>query len=287
MWQGLDVFLAVVEHGSFSKAANVLDVSTSYVSRQIQQLEQRLGTILIHRTTRAQNLTDSGREYAVKLKVIQQELIDATNHIQGIQRQPKGLIRLSGAGDFVANRIAPVVAEFLQRYPEVSIEFDFNNRNIDLVEEGVDLAIRFGRLQDSNLIARKLCHRPMSLVASPEYITRHSPPIHPYELANHNCLIAINNRWRFNIAQQVEEVKVSGNWRSNNPHAILSACKQGLGIAHLAQDIVAESIKSGQLAYLLPEFQVQDNATWLVYPRKDLMPYRVRLLIGFLLGHFS
>ncbi|MBQ4863369.1 LysR family transcriptional regulator [Pseudoalteromonas sp. MMG013] len=287
MWQGLDVFLAVVEHGSFSKAANVLDVSTSYVSRQIQQLEQRLGTILIHRTTRTQNLTDSGREYAIKLKVIQQELVDATNHIQGIQRQPKGLIRISGAGDFVANSIAPIVAEFLKRYPEVSIEFDFNNRNIDLIEEGFDLAIRFGRLQDSNLIARKLCHRPMSLVASPEYIANTPIPIHPYELVNHNCLIAINNRWRFNITQQVKEIKVTGNWRSNNPHAILKACIQGLGIAHLAQDIVTESIASGRLIYLLPDFQVQDNATWLVYPRKDLMPYRVRLLIEFLLEHVN
>lgn len=287
MWQGLEVFLAVVEHGSFSRAATALNTSTSYVSRQIKQLEQRLGTVLLHRTTRTQNLTASGREYALKLKVIQQELQDATNHIQGVQKQPKGVIRMSGAGDFVANQIAPIVAEFLTHYPDVSVDLDFNNRNIDLVEEGFDLAIRFGRLQDSSLIARKLCTRPMSLVASPQYLAQHGVPIHPYELINHNCLVTIHNRWRFSITQQIEDVKVSGNWRSNNPQAVLNACIQGLGIAYLAEDIVSHAVTKGQICYLLPQFQVSDNATWLVYPRKDLVPYRVKLLIDFLLERFA
>ena len=283
MWHGLDEFLHVVEHGSFTKAAKVMEVSTSHISRQVQQLENRLGSLLFQRTTRKISLTDAGREYAVKLKAIKQELIDANNQLQGEQRKPKGVIRISGAGEFVACHVAPKIVEFVKRYPEVEVDMDFNNRNVDLVEEGFDLAIRFGRMQDSNLIARPLSPRIMTLVASPEYLAHHPTPTTPQQLTAHNCLIAMGKRWRFNFAGDIKEVKVAGNWRSNHPRALLSATLAGLGIAHLATDIVDKYIENGQLITLLDEFQVTDNASWLVYPRKDLMPYRVRLLIEHLL----
>ena len=287
MWQGLDEFLHVVEYGSFTQAAKAMDVSTSHISRQVQQLENRLGSLLFQRTTRRISLTDAGREYAVKLKAIKQELIDANNQLQGEQRKPKGLIRISGAGEFVAANVAPRIVEFVKRYPEVEIDMDFNNRNVDLVEEGFDLAIRFGRMQDSNLIARLLSPRIMTLVASPEYLQQHQAPSDPFQLAEHNCLIAISKRWRFNFAGDIKEVKVSSNWRSNHPKALLNATLAGLGIAHLASDIVQPYVQQGQLVTLLDEFQVTDNASWLVYPRKDLMPYRVRLLIEYLLTSFK
>ncbi|BBN80059.1 LysR family transcriptional regulator [Pseudoalteromonas sp. A25] len=287
IWQGLEVFLAVVEQGSFSKAAEKLETSTSYVSRQIQQLEKRLGTTLIQRTTRSQNLTDAGRQYATKLKVIQQELIDATNHVQGVQNTPKGQIKIAAAGEFVANHVTPRIAEFIKVYPEVSVDIDFNNRNVDLVEEGFDLAIRFGLLQDSNLIARKLCPRPMTWVVSKGYQNIHGNIRHPYELCQHNCLSASQGRWRFNICDQIEEIKVAGNWRSNNSFALINACLAGLGVAHLAKDIAQPYVDQGKLEYVLESFQVNDGATWLVYPRRDLMPYRVRLLIEFLIDSFA
>ncbi|MCG7547176.1 LysR family transcriptional regulator [Pseudoalteromonas sp. Of7M-16] len=287
MWQGLDIFLAVVEHSSFSKAATALDVSTSHVSRQIQQLETRLGTVLLQRTTRSIKLTEEGLAYANKLKVIQQELLDANNELQGVQHTPKGPIKITGAGDFMANRVAPIIAKFCKLYPEVHVHIDFNARNVDLVEDGFDLAIRFGRLQDSRLIARKLSTRYMKLLASPEYL-KNAPPLEkPQDLSKHNCLIAISNRWRFLGDKGIDEIKVTGSWRSNNPQAILHACKSGLGIAHLAQDIAERSIVNGELISLLDDHQVTDNATWLVYPRKDLIPLRVRLLIDFLLKHTS
>lgn len=287
MWQGLDIFLAVVEHGSFSKAANALDVSTSHVSRQIQQLESRLGTVLLQRTTRSIKLTEEGLAYAAKLKDIQHALLDANNELQGVQHTPKGPIRITGAGDFVANRVAPVIVQFCQLYPEVDVHLDFNARNVDLVEDGFDLAIRFGRLQDSRLIARKLSTRYMKLLASPDYLAKAPPLKSPQDLSQHNCLIAISNRWRFIGDNGIDEIKVSGNWRSNNPQAILHACRSGLGIAHLAEDIAEQSLASGELVSLLDEHQVNDNASWLVYPRKDLMPLRVRLLIDFLLTHIK
>lgn len=287
MWQGLEEFLYVVEHGSFTHAAKAMEVSTSHISRQVQQLENRLGSVLFQRTTRKISLTDAGREYAVKLKAIRQELIDANNQLQGEQRQPKGLIRITGAGEFVANQIAPKVAEFVKRYPEVEVDLDFNSRNVNLVEEGFDLAIRFGRMQDSNLIARPLCKRVMTLVASPEYLAKHPTLNTPFDLTEHNCLITMRKRWRFNIDNQVKEVRIDGNWRSNHPQAILNAAVAGVGIAHLALDIVEPYLNNGQLVSVLDEFQVSDNASWLVYPRKDLLPFRVRLLIEHLTDAFT
>lgn len=287
LWQGLEEFFQVVEQGSFTKAAQALDVSTSHISRQLTQLESRLGMRLINRTTRKISLTDAGHQYIISLKHIRQALSDATDHLQGTQQIPQGLIRLTGAGDFVSQQVAPVLAQFMKRYPQVSIEINFSGRNVNLIEEGVDLAIRFGRMQDSNLIARPLCARHMSLVATQNYLNEHGTPTTPEQLIEHNCLIAITNRWRFKNDGKIKEVKVQGNWRSNNTDAIKAACIADLGIAYLAKDLVQSQVNRGQLQYLLDDYQVNDNANWLVYPKKDLIPHRVRLLIDFLLAHFD
>lgn len=286
IWQGLEEFFQVVEQGSFTKAATTLDVSTSHISRQLTQLETRLDTRLINRTTRTISLTDAGHQYLISLKNIRQALNDATDHLQGTQQSPKGLIRLTGAGDFMSNQIAPLLATFMKKYPQVKIEIDFSGRNVNLIEEGFDLAIRFGRMQDSNLIARPLTTRHMSLVATTCYLDQHGTPNTPDDLISHNCLIAITNRWRFNVEGKIKEIKVQGNWRSNNGDAIKQACIADLGIAHLAKDLAQPLVDQGKLVYLLDEYQVSDNATWLVYPKKDLIPHRVRLLIDFLLSKF-
>lgn len=283
MWQGLEEFLQVVEQGSFTKAAHSMDLSISHISRKINQLENRLGVVLIKRTTRKISLTDAGHEYSISLKKIRQELFEATNNLQGRQQAPRGLIRLTGAGGFASQQIAPILAQFIKLYPEVCIEMEFIDRNVNLIEEGFDLAIRFGRLHDSNLIARPLTTRYMSLVATPAYLEKQGKPVVPHDLIYHNCLIAMKNRWRFKIEEKIEEVKVQGNWRSNNGEAILQACLADLGIAHLAKDLVQPFIDNKQLVYLLESYQVNDNTTWLIYPRKDLIPHRVRLLIDFLL----
>lgn len=283
LWQGLEEFIQVVEQGSFTKAGKILDLSTSHISRQITQLETRLGTRLINRTTRKISLTDAGHQYIISLKKIRQALNDATEHLQGTQQAPQGLIRLTGAGDFVANQIAPILVQFIKHHPLINIEISFNDRNVNLIEEGFDLAIRFGRMQDSNLIARPLCTRHMSLVATPNYLNKFGKPKSPEQLINHNCLTAVTNRWRFEVDGKIKEIKVQGNWRSNNSDAIKQACCADLGIAHLAKDLVQSEVNKGQLIYLLDEFQVSDNKTWLVYPKKDLIAHRVRLLIDFLL----
>lgn len=287
MWQDIEIFLAIVEHGSLSRAADSLDCSTSHISRHLKQLESRLGTALFMRSTRQVKLTPAGINYATRLKSIAIELQNATAMVQGEQQEIKGPIRISGAGDFVANHVSPVLAEFAALHPDVNIELDFNNRVVDLIEEGFDFAIRFGRLQDSNLIARKLCDRTMTLVASPSYLKSH-PSIHtPLDLNEHQCLVAINPKWRFNDQGKLLEIKVSGRWRSNHPQAIVNACIAGIGLAYLAEDIAHPYVQQGRLVYVLPQYQIKDNASWLVYPRKDFIPYRVKALIEFLIGRFS
>lgn len=286
-WQGINEFLAVVENGSFTRAAKNLDVSTSHVSRSVAQLESRLGVALLKRTTRSLKLTEAGQQYAASLSSIQSAMEEANLALQGEQQEPKGTIRVSCAGDFAAKHVAPKLAQFCQRYTQVSMVMDFNNRNVDLISEGVDLAIRFGRMADSNLIARPLTTRVMTLVASPDYLTQFGAPSHPEQLIEHNCLYAVTNRWRFKVDGAIKEYKISGRWRSNNGEALLQACLTGLGIAHLAQDIVEEYVSNGRLVSLLAPYQVADNASWLVYPNRDLMPLRVRLLIDFLIAEFN
>lgn len=286
MWHGLEEFLTVVETGSFTQAAKKLKVSTSHISRQVSALEDRLGLPLLNRTTRTVTLTDAGLNYSQRLQTIRQELEDATNFVQGIEQAPTGIIRISGAGAFVTQSIVPLLTEFCHNYPQISIDLNYNDRRVDLVQENYDLAIRFGRLRDSNLIARPLSRRPMTLVASPAYLSLTPEPQIPEDLKHHNCLTAVTNRWRFQYPDGIKEIKVSGNWNSNNADALLKACHAGLGIAHLAYDIVGQEIESGSLIALLEDYQVSDNATWLVYPRKDLIPHRVKLLIDFLVSKF-
>ncbi|CCQ11206.1 transcriptional regulator, LysR family protein [Pseudoalteromonas luteoviolacea B = ATCC 29581] len=287
MWKDLEIVLAIVEHGTLSRAAEALECSTSFVSRHLKQLENRLGTALFQRTTRQVKLTPAGEQYAKKLKAIAQELENANAVLQGSQQAIKGNIRITGAGEFVAAQVSPVLAQFAKRYPEVSIELDFNNRNVDLIEEGFDLAIRFGRLQDSGLIARKLYDRSMSLVTTQAYLEQAPTLSSPEDLIHHECLIAINPKWRFLVDGNVQEIKVSGRWRSNHPQAILQACCEGIGIAYLAKDIAQPYVSSGKLQYVLEKHEINDNASWLVYPRKDVVPYRVKCLIDFLLAHFK
>lgn len=286
MWVGLEEFFQVIEQGSFTAAAKVMNVSTSHVSRHVGQLEKRLGVILIQRSTRKISLTDAGHQYFANLETSRHELTLANDQIQGNQKIPKGPITISTAGNYAAQIIAPVIAKFTKQYPAVSIHMDFTYRNVNLIEEGIDIAIRFGPMKDSKLIARKLVERTMVLAASQAYVDQRGEPISPYELSRHNCLTSFTNKWRFQFEEKIKEIKVDGNWSSNNDDAVLSACREGLGIAYVAKDMIENDIKEGRLQYILYDYRTDNNPTWLVYPRKDLMPLRVRMFIDYLLESF-
>ncbi|MEM9305409.1 MAG: LysR family transcriptional regulator [Pseudomonadota bacterium] len=284
LWQGFDEFLALAGRGSFTAAARETGHSVAHISRQLRQLEDRLGVRLVNRTTRRVQLTDSGRWLAERLATTRRTVQDAIEQVQGEQRRPTGRIRLSCAVGFASRRLTRSLAEFARSYPDVELDIDYSTRQVDLIEEGFDLAVRFGKLSDSNIVARRLSERPMRLVASPEYLADHGRPQTPEELSDHRCLVALNNQWTFRRNGRSLRVPVSGTWRCNNADALINASVAGLGIAYLAYDLVESFVREGTLVSLLEAHCITDNATWILYPRRDYLPQRVRLLIDHLVA---
>ena len=286
-FEGIFEFLAVSESGGFSAAAKKLNCSTSHVSRQVSRLEERLGSRLLARTTRQISLTENGEFYYQQCKQLVIGLQQANEQLSQQQYQLSGTLRVSAAGGFAESYIAPALMEFAKQHPELNIEIDFNSRLVNFVEDGIDFAIRYGELNDSNLIARKLISRSMMVVANPEYLKTYGIPNHPNQLKSHRCIIANNDQWAFNINGTKQSVKVTGNWRSNNANVVREACEQGLGIAYMPESTFTESIEQQKLVPLLDSYCIKGATSWIVYQNKQFMPLRARLAIDFLLERFA
>ncbi|MGK0291418.1 MAG: DNA-binding transcriptional LysR family regulator [bacterium] len=284
--EGIEEFIAVVDNGNFSEAARKLKVSNSHISRQISALEKRLQVNLIKRTTRKMTLTPDGELYYQKCKVLFEGLLEANRVVQGGQISPKGLIRVTGAGDFFTRQVVPVIADFAIAFPEIQLELDVSGKYIDLIEEHCDLAVRTGKLKDSSLIARKLIAHSMIICASPEYLKQQGIPKTPDDLKNHHCLITMSDRWRLSFPDGIREVKVQGRWKCNSGVAQIEASCKGLGLTYLSEYLVQEKIKSGELVTVLDSYVVRDISSWLVYPQRDHQAIRVQLLIDYLLKYF-
>ncbi|MCG8378507.1 MAG: LysR substrate-binding domain-containing protein [Proteobacteria bacterium] len=280
---GLREFVAVVEKGSFTAAADILDVSTSFVSREIKRLEERLHTRLLHRSTRSITLTDSGRHYYERAREIHDRIEALESEMADLQELPKGLIRVTAAGLFADRYVAPALAEFVTKYPEVSIDLDSRMEEVDIIEEGYDLAIRLhGTLPDTSLIARKVAPRRVMVCGSPSYLVRSGRPDSPDDLYSHNCLKLYKMPWRFAYPEEVRVVKVQGNWVCNNGRALVNAAVRGIGLIRLSEYYMEDELRRGELEVVLEEYEVPDVYTWIVYPERKQMPTRVRFLIDFL-----
>ncbi len=279
---GLREFVAVVEHGGFTAAAATLDVSTSFVSRQVKRLEDRLDTRLLHRTTRAVRLTEMGRVYYERSREILDRLEALESDMADLQERPKGLVRVTAPGLYAQRYVAPALAEFTTTYPDVSIELDTRMGLVDIVAEGFDLAVRMSALADSSLIARKVAPRRVLICGSPAYFARHAKPKEPDDLRSHNCLTLPDMSWRFAYPDSIRVVKVRGNWTSDNGRALVAAAVRGMGLVRLATYYVDEELARGELVPVLEGFEVKDAATWIIYPDRHHLPTRVRFLIDFL-----
>lgn len=279
---GLKEFVAVVENGSFTAAADALDVSTSFVSRQVVRLEDRLDTRLLHRTTRAVRLTDMGRLFYERSREILDQLAVLESDMADLQQHPKGRVRMTAPGYYAERFVTPVLLKFMGAYPDVSIELDTRMQLVDLVSEGYDLAIRMSPPVDSSLVARKVASRRMIVCASPDYLDQHGRPREPDVLHNHNCLSLPDISWRFAYGDAIRTVKVSGGLMSDNGRSLVAAAVKGHGIIRFASYYVQDELASGELEPLLEEFEVKDAATWIMYPDRHHVPTRVRYLIDFL-----
>ncbi|MFK8186658.1 MAG: LysR family transcriptional regulator [Phormidesmis sp.] len=286
IWDGIPEFMAVVDAGSFSAAAKRLRVSTSYVSRRVAALEARLGVRLLARSTRKVRMTDAGAEYYQRCSELVAGLEEANQMAAGEKAVVVGRIRVAAAGAFAERYVAPALAAFALQHPKVTIEMDFNSRRINLIEEGFDFAVRYGVLEDSSLIARKLTGRTLVACASPDYLARHGVPNNPEGLRDHACLSSNQDRWRFQYPDGPRYIRISGPWMSNNGPALEAAAIAGLGIVYSPRVNVANGLASGRLVPILETFWDCDRATWIVYPSRHL-PLRVRRAIDFLVHRFK
>ena len=281
--EGLREFVAVVEQGGFSAAARQLHVSTSFVSRQVTRLEDRLDVRLLQRTTRKVHLTDMGQVYYERSREILDQFESLESEMADLQEKPRGLLRITAAGEYAESFVAPAVAEFVSKYPEVSVDLETTMRVVDIIEEGFDIAIRMSALSDSSLIARKVEQRRIMVCASSSYLTKHGRPKTPEDLRQHNCLLFPGMPWRFKFPDSIHEVKVRGTWSSNNARALVAAACQGIGLVRFADYYFDAVLEQGKLEVVLEDYEVDDAATWIIYPNRRHLPTRVRYLIEFLL----
>jgi DNA-binding transcriptional LysR family regulator len=286
-FDGVVEFVAVAECQGFSAAAKQLGCSTSHVSRQVARLEERLGSALLARTTRLVSLTQAGAVYYQRCKELVVGLQQANEQLSLQQYELSGTLRVSCAGLFAEQYVAPALMNFALQHPDLKIDIDFNSRMANFVEDGIDFAIRYGRLEDSGLVARKLAGRQMMAVASREYLDQFGRPIHPQDLKSHSCIVANNENWIFDIEGTEESIRVNGRWRSNNAHTVVNACEKGLGIAYMPKSSFNRSIESQLLEPVLEPFWGRGASSWIVYQNRRFLPIRARMAIDYLMDHFS
>lgn len=285
-FSALPIFVTVVECGSFSAAGQKLGLSKSAISKRITQLEQHLGIQLLQRTTRSLSLTDAGARYFEYIRpavLLTQEGLDA---ISELQQTPKGNLRISVPMVFGRLYIAPLIAEFLKRYPDIQLQMQMDDKTTDLITGGFDLAIRIGELPDSSLIARKIAPCVSVICASPAYLAQHGLPMVPSELTQHNCLFYSyfqdGVEWSFHSPDGMQRIQPKGNYQVNNSDAIHLACLDGLGIANLPRFIVESDLQAGRLQTILTDFPLPEHGIYAVYPQRKYLPSKVKVLIEFL-----
>ena len=285
------VFARVVEEKGFSTAARRLGLSKSAVSKQIAQLEDRVGARLLHRTTRRLSLTDVGAAFYERCARILAEAEEAELAVSRMHTVPRGTLRVSGPTSFGGRYLASAVAEFLALYPDLKVDLILNDRVVDLIEEGYDLALRIGRLAVSSLIARKLCPMPRVIVASPEYLATRGTPQAPADLAQHNCLLysyqATGDAWHFLVGAAEVSVHVAGNFRANNGDVLLAGARAGLGIAMLPGFLAGPDLCTGRLVEVLRPYRDFAHAISAVYPHNRHLSAKVRIFVDFLVERYA
>ena len=284
---GVFEFVYVVETESFTAAAKRMDVSVAHISRHVNQLENRLGAKLLYRTTRQIRLTEVGEVYYHYARKVMDDLLEAERAIIEMEGKQIGKLRITAPVYYGERFVAPLVNDFLLRYPQIELELNLTNQTIDLVEEGYDLAIRLGTLDSSSMMCRKLAHRTQYLCASPAYLAAHGIPQKPADLASHRCLGSILDHWRFVENGKLRNRRVGSAWSCNSGLVARDAALKGLGIVQLPDYYVQEELKQGLLVSLLEEFRLPDDGIWVVYPHNRHLSPKVKLLVDFLVKNLG
>ncbi len=285
------VFLTVASDGSFAAAADRLELSRAVVSKHVKYLEERVGSRLLDRTTRRVALTELGRAFYERAQRALGELDEAMLEAGQATVVPRGKIRITSALSFGLRHLSHAISEFLGRYPEVSIELELSDRFIDIGEEGFDLAIRIGTLEQSSLIARKLATTRLVVCASTDYLKQRGAPKAPQQLREHNCLTySYNPRpniWAFKRGGQEETVRVEGCVQVNNGDLLQQLALDGHGVVLLPTFLVGADLEAGRLVHVLADYDAGELGIYAAYTNRKFMPAKVRSFLDFLIERFG
>jgi DNA-binding transcriptional LysR family regulator len=280
------VFTKVVETKSFTGAADALGLPKSTVSRKLAQLEERLGVRLVQRTTRKLALTEIGEAYYERCSRIVADVASAEQLVTDMQSTPRGRLRVTSSVDFATRWLGAIIAEFLAKHPDINIELEATDKVVDLIEDGFDLALRFGEMPESTLIARRLCAVNLVACASPAYLAQHGTPHQIEDLDEHDHILFTpahrNQTWTLHNGDASYEFGRPAKFASNNFGAVLTATLAGGGIALVSDFMVCEKLKSGTLVRVLPDWITHPTEVHAVYPAREKLPPRLSLFLDHL-----
>ena len=282
----MHLFVRVAELGSFAAAAQQSGLARSAVTRQIAALETHLGVKLMARSTRRLTLTSGGMAYLEKCRVILNLVEAAETDVAAERLTPRGNIHISLPISFGLKRLAPLLLDFMSRYPEVNLDMDFSDRRVKLIEEGIDLSIRITQRLDPGDVARRIGTGHMRVIAAPDYLARHGRPQHPAELVHHECLGytagGSAQSWPFMVSGVLERFPVHSRIRANNGEVLYRAAAQGLGITCQPDFIVDDFLAEGRVEAILTDFPIPELGIYAMLPSNRHIPHRVRVLMDFL-----
>lgn len=278
------VFTRVARLESFSKAARELGLSTTAVSRRVAELEAGLGVKLLHRTTRRLSLTDAGRVYVDRCEALLADVDELEEQVTQQHGSPRGLLRVSAGVSFAQEQLGQLIPDLLDRYPGLSLELDLSDRMVDLVAEGIDVAVRIGRLQDSSLVARRLATSRHALVASPDYLAAHGRPGRLADLAAHAFVVDrnVSTSLRFEGPTGEARFKPEGRLRVNSASMVLEAACRGLGLALVPTFIAGAALLEGRVEAVLCDYEPEPVGIYAIYAQNRHLSTRVRVFVDFL-----
>ena len=287
----MEVFVRIVETGSFSAVAREMGMTQPTVSKQLTALEKKLKTRLLNRSTRQLSLTEAGSAYYESSKRIIDTVHEAEGNLGVLQTQLTGVMRVNSSIGLGQTYLGPLLLKFQEMHPGLALDLSYADRFVDLVEEGIDVAIRIGKLHDSTLAARRIGSSARCVIATPAYLEKHGRPRIPEDLVNHNCLLyaylSTGNEWTFGGKDGELRVKVSGNFRANNGEAIRQAVFANLGIAVSPDWLIQRELEQGRLVSILEDFAPAPSEINAVYPSARHVSAKVRAFTEFVRGEFQ
>ncbi len=287
--EGMKIYVSVVELGSFTATANTFRISPSMVTKHINALEKRLGSTLLTRTTRRLHITGIGQNYYENCKEILKQINNAEAGAEILRGTPKGVLKISAPIWFGTAPLTSIISDYLIEFPEVSVELSLSDRFVDIIDEGYDVAIRIGNLEDSTYVARKLTHFELVVCASPAYLDKHGAPKNPEDLKEHQCLSFTNWKsdggWKVLSKNLSSKLSENSRFDSNNGQALREAALKGLGLILMPRVLLADNLKHGTLVEVLHDFHPSPRPVNAVYPRERQTTPRLASFVDYLIKH--